>query len=246
MNLIYSQAVCHTLRMNRPARRGKSPKIKSSLSQASSKAWLSTLPVVIIIFVSLSVYLFLRRGYYNTYIVNKVLGSTAAILAALSLSAGVLTRWNPRVFSFLARIRRELGLSAWFFALLHMATSLLFLNSRFPLSWYQEELAPFFAGIFAVAIWSILALLSRHDNKSSLSSSLWVFIQSTGARLAFLFVLVHLVVMKYQGWIKWFSGLTKQTSELLHPEYPPASLFVLLILLSVFVLRIVSWLRSRR
>ncbi|MBI5614612.1 hypothetical protein HY947_06845 [Candidatus Gottesmanbacteria bacterium] len=212
----------------------------------SYEAWLTASLHIIVIFSALSAYLFLRRGYVNTYIVNKVFGSTAAILAALSLSAGVLARWKPFLFSHLVRCRRELGLSAWILALLHMATSLLFLGNRFPLSWYQSELIPFFAGSGAVLIWSVLALISHHEQRDSLGTTLWTFLQRSGAQLAFLFILVHLVVMKYQGWIKWSQGLVKANLELAHPEYPPASIFVLLILLSVLILKLVSWLHPRR
>lgn len=230
----------------KPARRLLKKKPRSDRHPSTHGTWASAFFIATVVFISLSLYLFTRRGYYNTYIVNKVFGSTAAILAALSLASGVLARWKPMLFAILVRVRRELGIYTWIFALLHVVTSLLFLSVRFPLSWYQGELIPFLAGSSAVLIWSLLALISDGKHRESLGPSLWVFLQTSGARLAFLFVLVHLVVMKYAGWIRWFQGLVKANPELAHPEYPPASLFVLAILLCVLFIRITTWLRSLR
>lgn len=206
--------------------------------------WSKALATTTIIFIVLSIYLVLRRGYYNAYIVNKVLGSTSAVLAALTLLAGPLGR-KFRTWSPLLAIRRELGLSALGVGLLHPIVSLIFLSDRFALSWYQREWIPVLAGGIAITIWLCIASISTPAKIKQLGGAQWVKYQQWGGWTAFILVYIHLVVMKYEGWVKWFQGQTKASPELANPAYPPASLFVLVILTGVIVYRLLLYFRRR-
>ncbi len=53
--------------------------------------WWKALGITTVIFIGLSLYLFLRRGYYDLYIINKVFGSTSVVLAGLTLVIGPLS-----------------------------------------------------------------------------------------------------------------------------------------------------------
>ncbi len=200
------------------------------------REWVETLLVTGVVFTAFSLYLFLRRGYYNLYIVNKVLGSTAVILAGLTLILGPLARTSDRFDRFVV-LRKSLGLTALGLALAHSLASTLFLSHRFPLSWYQKEWLPISFGALALLIWLYLARISRVSAIKKLGSAVWRSRQSLGAKIAFIAIFLHLVLMKYPGWIRWWQGQVKPSFELANPGYPPASLFVFLIMLAILLYR---------
>lgn len=201
--------------------------------------WFKALIITAIIFVAFSLYLTLRRGYYNLYIINKVFGSTAAIVAAFTLIIGPLHRKFPAL-THLMGIRRELGLVAFGLAIAHIAASLILQNKfAFP-SWYFKEIIPVLFGVGAIAIWSYMTYISRNSQIKKLTADIWAKHLSLSAKIAFLAIFFHLVVMKYQGWLTWFKGQTKQTAELANPSYPPASLFIFAIMLAVIIYRLIN------
>lgn len=188
-------------------------------------------------------YLFLRRGYVNLYILNKVAGSTAAVLAAVTLLLGPLSRMT-NFFDPYAALRKPLGLLALGFALFHAIVSLFFLPSRFPLDWYQREIVPIAFAALAVAIWICLGRISTNAWLKKLGGK-WRTYQSVGARIAFAAIFLHLVLLKYPGWIRWWNGQVKPSPELANPAYPPASLFVFVIMLGIILYRGILFLNKK-
>ena len=206
--------------------------------------WIKSIGVSLLVFILFSIYLFLRRGYYNLYIINKVFGSTAIVLAGFSLLVGPLSRSNP-FFSRFMTIRRQLGLSAFVLAIAHIIASLLQQN-RFPLfSWYTNEWIPVLFGIVAVGIWVYMTYISRNSKIKQMGIDVWKRNLSIAGKLAFIAIFFHLTVMKYEGWIRWFRGQVKATPELANPSYPPASLFVLLIMVIVILYRVMYYFKTK-
>lgn len=206
--------------------------------------WLKTILIALVVFFLLSFYLIERRGYYNLYIINKVLGSTAAILASITLIIGPLSKR----FLFLAlemSIRRHLGLTAFFLALLHMIFSLFFLPNKFPLAWYIKEWLPITFGVVAISTWIYMTYISRNSKIKEMGATIWEKKLSFAGQLAFVLIFLHLTVMKTEGWLKWYNGEVKQTPELANPGFPPASLFVLFMVTIVIVYRIYILLRKK-
>src|SRR3989344_6251040 len=108
-----------------------------------------------IIFAIFSLYLFLRRGYFNLYIANKVFGSTAVLLSGITLVIGILSKKYTFLASFMT-IRRHLGLLALGFAVIHVVLSLTQQN-KFPFpQWYLSHWIPILFGIAAVIAWFYL------------------------------------------------------------------------------------------
>lgn len=199
--------------------------------------WLHAITIVLVVFVLFSFYLYLRRGYYNDYIINKVLGSTSAILAGLTLIIGPLAHRN-KIFARYMTIRRELGLLALAAALLHVFYSVYVLSDRFPSSWFIQEITPITFGGIAIAIWIYVASISSKKSITRLGSDSWRQRQKICGHVAFFAVYLHLVIMKYQGWIKWITGQVKLSPELANPGFPPASTFVFLIMTGVILYRL--------
>lgn len=189
------------------------------------------------VFSLFSFYLFARRGYYNLYIANKVMGSTAAVLAGITLLLYPLARFTNWADRFVV-LGKPLGITALIFALFHGTISLFFLPNKFPLSWYQKEWIPVSLGVIAIGVWLFLAKISTTSSIKKLGSRQWRLLQSWGGRIAFLAIYGHLVIMKWAGWMKWWGGQVKTSSELANPSYPPASLFVFAAMTAVIAYRI--------
>ncbi len=215
------------------------------MSKEDTSRWIKSIIISIIVFLFFSLYLFARRGYFNFYIVNKVFGSSAVILAGATLFIGPLSRR----FSFFTkgiRIRRHLGLLAFAFGLLHVVITIFFLNTKFPLSFYINAWLPVGFGSLVIFVWAYMSYISRNTKIKEMGTDVWKKRLSIAGQLAFLFIFLHLFIMKYEGWIKWFHGQVKQTPELAHPSYPPASLFTLFFIVTVIVYRIYIFLFRKK
>lgn len=208
-----------------------------------TKQWLEATAITVTIAAMLSFYLFARRGYYNLYIINKVAGSTAAILAALILILGPLAR-NFDAFDRFASLRKHFGFIALGLGGAHALVSLFFMPQKFPLPWFLTEWIPIGFGFLAIVLWIYLALISNKNAMKRMGDT-WRKHQSLFSQIAFVAIFLHLVIMKWQGWLKWFQGLTKASPELANPSYPPASLFVLAILIIVLLYRFVAMFKKR-
>lgn len=207
--------------------------------ETESKKWIKTIILSSVIFIIFSIYLVIRRGYFNLYIANKVFGSTAVVLAGVTLILGPLSKKYQALLSWMM-IRKHLGLAALGLALFHIVASLL-LQNKFPFpKWYVGEWLPVAMGLLAISIWIYIVKISTKSSKERLGMELWGKQLSLAGRVAFYAIFLHLVTMKYHGWITWFEGKTKQTPELANPQYPPASLFVFLIMLIILLYRAIN------
>lgn len=206
------------------------------MKQEEMSRWIKSFLIAGIVFALFSLYLYLRRGYYNDYIVNKVFGSTSAVLAGLTLVIGPLAH-RYHSFALFMSIRREVGLLALASALIHVFFSVFVLSSRFSVTWYVKEVTPITFGGIAVAIWLYIATISSNKSIKALGTNAWRWRQKVGGHVAFIAVYLHLSMMKYQGWLKWFTGQVKPSAELANPGYPPASTFVFLIMTSILLYR---------
>lgn len=201
--------------------------------------WLRALAYSLLVFALFSIYLYLRRGYYNLYIINKAFGSTSAIVAGFTLIIGPLHRYFSSFAHFMG-IRKELGFIAFGLAIAHVIATLM-LQDRFKFpEFYLKVNYPLYFGIISVLIWAYMAYISKSSKIKQMGSAVWIKSLSLSGKIAFLAIFLHLTVMKYPGWITWLKGQTKQTPELANPAYPPASLFVFFIMLSIIIFRIAN------
>lgn len=209
------------------------------------KRWGKALLIALIVFSILSLYLYIRRGYYNLYIINKVLGSTAVILAGTTLLIGPISKKIILITPFMT-VRRHLGLTAFGFAVFHLIASLSQTQRFTWFAWYLKEWLPVLFGFIALFIWIYMAYISRNVKIKQMGSAVWKNKLSIAGKLGFLAIFLHLAIMKYEGWIRWFQGLTKQTPELANPQYPPASLFVFAFMILVIIYRMITYFRHKQ
>ena len=203
--------------------------------------------VAVISFVALSVYLFYRRGYYDLYIANKVFAGVAAVLVGIVILIGP----GSRLFSFPDRYvqyRKELGVVAFFLALIHSVVSFFFLQDKFPArKFLSAEWWPFIFGLTATIVLIAIFFISNDRAMMALGREKWWRLQYWGVRLAFALILLHVFIMKWSGWVKWYQ--VGGSKELVRPEWPGAGLlvgwfmvFVVFIRLAEFVNPKLGWL----
>lgn len=196
-----------------------------------------------VFFATMSVYLYFRRGYYDLYIANKIFAGVSAILLGIVVLLGPLSR----LFTFpdhYIQYRKELGIVAFFLAFIHGIVSFLFLPSKFPLSSYLEKLNwPFVFGFGATLILLFIFAISNHQARTRIGPKIWWPMQYIGIRVCFALVVLHVFVMKWNGWVSWYrSG---GTSNLVHPEWPGAGLFVGWFMAFVILVRIAELVSPR-
>jgi len=202
--------------------------------------------VQLIIVVVLSLYLFLRRGYYDLYIFNKAIAGASAVQLALVMLLGTLARLYE-VFDRYFKYRKELGIVAFFFASLHSIVSLFYLPAHFPIPSYFGSLAGIVsfmgAGIAAIMLLTLFVLSFRFVI-DRMNKAIWWKIQYWGLRGAIAFVLVHVLVKKVPGWIQWYA--VGGGMELARPYLPPTGGVVTSFFLFVVLVRIVEYVFKRK
>ena len=184
----------------------------------------AALAVALFFFAILSLYIFFRRGYYDLYIANKAFAGASAILLGIVLLLGPASR----LFAFPDRYvqyRKELGILAFFLALSHGVVSLLFLPNKFPLARYFETLNwPFVFGAAATILLVAIFFISNDRAMNAIGREKWWRLQYWGARLVFVLVLLHVFIMKWGSWLKWYKA--GGGGALARPEWPGAGLLV--------------------
>lgn len=203
----------------------------------------AALVVAIPLFAVLSVYLFYRRGYYDLYIANKVFAGVATILLGIVLLIGPLSR----LFSFPDRYvqyRKELGIVAFFLTLTHGIVSIFFMPSKFSLSEFLGTLNwPFIFGLAATIVLVVIFFISNDRAMIAIGRERWWRLQYWGVRLAFILVFLHVFVMKWDGWVKWYK--VDGGSNLVHPEWPGAGLLIGWFMVFVVLVRLAEFVSPR-
>ena len=195
------------------------------------------------VFTFLSLFIFYRRGYYDLYIANKAFAGTAAILLGIVLLIGPLSRY----FAFPDRYiqyRKELGIIAFFLALIHAVVSLFFLPSHFPsVIFFGTFNWDFILGMIATVALFVLFLISFERVADAIGRKRWWWMQNWGIRIAFTLVFLHVFLMKWSGWIAWYKA--GGSNRLAHPELPGGGLLVGWFMAFVVFLRLAEFLGPR-
>ncbi|MBI4426582.1 MAG: ferric reductase-like transmembrane domain-containing protein [Candidatus Kerfeldbacteria bacterium] len=193
--------------------------------------------IAVLPFALLSLYLFFRRGYYDLFIANKIFAGVAAILFGLVLILGPLRRSFPGLQQSID-LRKELGIVAFFLALVHSVVSSFFLESHFSRTWFVENLWSVLFGVVALVVFAILLVISYRFLRERLGVNRWRVLQNWGMRIGFLLVVLHVGALKLPAWISWYQKGGEK--ELVHPEWPGAGLLVGWFLAFMLFVRIAS------
>mgnify|MGYP001599793830 CR=1 FL=1 len=141
---------------------------------------------------------------YTLFFINKTLAELAVLLIGISYLLGPLCKIIPLLGKHLY-LRRYFGLFGFAAVVVHIITSLLQWNGRFPLQWYLDHWIALATGIGATAIFLVLALTSTQHSIMSLGGARWKTIQRAGY-IALFFVLVHIALVAQSRWQLWYAG----------------------------------------
>lgn len=189
-----------------------------------------------LLFIIFSLYLFNRRGFYDLYIINKVFAGVAIFQLGIVLLIGPLCRMFD-IFDHFLRFRKEFGMIAFFFAVLHSISSLFFLKSHFPIEKYLTTgKGPFTFGLMGILILIFIFLISNKKSMNNIGFKGWWIIQYWGVRVVFFVVALHVFLMKTPGWIDWYKK--GGPNALVHPEWPGLGLLEGWFIIFVFLIRI--------
>jgi len=150
------------------------------------------------------------------FIANKGIALASVILIALSFALGPCAHFWPKTFVPKLYLRKHLGLLGFGFAGIHSIMSVLLFSPAYYPKFFTEtgmlslygELSMLF-GVLSFGVFSIVAITSLPSIEASLPQDAWLKLQRLGY-LAFFFVLLHVFIMGFQGWLKpqdWPGGL---------------------------------------
>jgi predicted ferric reductase len=171
--------------------------------------------------------------------VNKAAADTAIILMGFSmLQSGLSYFFN--LFDRIIIYRKYFGLTGFAFAITHLVLSWgAFMNLLRLETWMKGAMLPALTGTLAFVIFTIMASISNTFFTKLLGSEAWRRTLRTGY-LAVIFVLAHVVLLKYGRWTTWYlEGM----------QTPPSLIFIFIIFLCVLlVMRLLLWfsLRNKR
>ncbi len=192
-----------------------------------------------------TLYLSYRRGYIfdapptadALYVFNKIIIGAGTVLLAFTFLIGPIVRYFDRYDTWLS-YRKEIGIVGAFLAFAHVIISYFFLPLKFPRAWFDFSETEFAAGIIGTTILLLLFLLSFKQVITWIEGGRWWFFQRWGLRLVIVATLIHVYVMKWSGWVKWWKQGGTVTPELAHPLIPGLGLLVTIFLTWVVIIRL--------
>jgi DMSO/TMAO reductase YedYZ heme-binding membrane subunit len=211
---------------------------KKTKPKTGKQLWFRTFVFSVFVFTFGSLYLFSRRGNFDLYIANKVFATTALVLIGLSMAlSGLCFFWDFVDTKII--YRKHLGLVGLLYAILHVIVTTTLLPHKFAFpEWIYIHKPSFIFGTIALAIFLIMAIMSRRHIINQLGGKTWRALLSYGGYTAFILVMAHFALLKYNGWIGWF-----RTRE---PFLPPLSLLEIIFATAVIILRIALWKKTRK
>lgn len=181
-----------------------------------SRGWKQTTIIFLLVFGLSFLYAIVRYNIVRNvsfenvplFIANKAAALSATILIGFSFLLGPLARFWPNKFVPHLYLRKHLGLLGFGIAALHSLMSLALLNpSYYPKFFSANGRLNFMgetsmlSGILAFLVFAAISITSLPPIEKYMDQNQWKFVQRLGY-LAYVFVLVHVTVMGFQGWFR--------------------------------------------
>lgn len=203
--------------------------------------WLNAFTVGAVMFALMSLYMFLGGSEYDAFTINRIIAGVSLGLIGLSfILSGVCYFWDR--FDSWIIYRKFLGLLGFGMALAHVYVTMFVLQERYPMNeWLGERLVTFSFGLAATIIFTIMAAISNQWAAKKVGGRWWRLILRWGGYTAYIFVLAHVVLLKYERWLRW-----AQSGD---SWLPPLGLLGALFIIIVLGMRVALWLsvmRARR
>lgn len=202
--------------------------------------------IATILLVLFGCYLFIRRGYLfdapstadMLYVPNKAIAGAAVAMLALTFLIGPIARYFDR-FDHWLNYRKEIGIIGGLLAVAHVVITYNFLPLKFPHSKLDLDSPEFAAGVIGVFLLAFLFIISFKKAVDLLGGNIWWFLQRWGLRLVILLTLIHVYIMKWNGWMKWIKqGGGAPTAELANPQMAGLGILIMLFFTWVVIVRL--------
>lgn len=168
---------------------------------------------------------------------NKSVADTAAFLVGFSMILSGMAYF----FNFLDKkviYRKYIGLMGFAFAMIHLVLSFTAFQNLLKIeTWQNLAMWPMLAGLLALIIFTIMALVSNQLAIRFLGAKLWRGILRFGY-VGLFFVLAHVFLLKSARWFTWLEGGMQ--------GWPSLSLMVSVFSVLVILLRVALWLSLKR
>lgn len=206
-----------------------------TISRESVRQYAVATVVSATVMATLSLYLFIRRGYFTLAIANKAIAATALVVLGIVLLLGPLSRAYDR-FDRWVLYRKELGILALAASAIHVYLSMFPLSKGNPFGFYLSKPVPAAFGLLGFLLMIGLFVTSFESIKNRIGASRWWKLQYHGVRLAGIVIALHLVILKAPGWVDWWNRVFPP--GVARPYLPPASLLAALFTLFVILVRL--------
>lgn len=184
-----------------------------------------------------SLFIFALLYYYTNSlkipnVLNKTVADTSIVLIGLSMLLTSLCYFWDFVDTKII-YRKYLGIVGYLYGIIHIILSFSAFQSLFkPETWQKGTPWPVFTGAIALAIFTIMALISNKYAAYTLGGAIWRKILRLGY-IAVALVWVHVFLLKSSRIVTWYMGGMKTP--------PSTSLLVLIFMALVIIMRILLW-----
>lgn len=163
------------------------------------------------------------------------------VLLGFVLLLGPMTRMvGGYAWRTLFMFRKELGVVAFVMGLTHVYLAMFVFARHGPFGFYTGRPWSAYPGLAALVIMAILTVFSFSKTKRFLSPLVWWKLQFLGARTTFAALVVHVVVLRYSGWLTWVQSAFGGGK----PELPPPALLGVMFALYILAVRIIDYSKS--
>ncbi|MDD5083399.1 MAG: hypothetical protein PHT88_00480 [Candidatus Moranbacteria bacterium] len=212
---------------------------------SSTRDYVISILIAAGLFIVFFAYLSVRRGYFFDapptadilYVPNKALAGVGTLMIAFTFLIGPLTRYC-KGFGSALQIRKELGIVGAFIIIAHGIASYFLVPNKLPRDRFDAANNEFIWGLIGIGLLVFLFVISFQKMIKLIGAAKWWFLQRWGLRLVILATVMHVVPMKWDGWVKWFVEGGKVTPELARPLMPSAGILVSLFVAWVIVVRL--------
>ncbi len=174
-------------------------------------------------------------GESGLSVLNVSLAAGTLFLLGFVLLLGPLSRMFA-VFDWAFKYRKELGIMAFITATVHVYLAMFPLARNGPWGLYRARPFSAYPGLEALIVLLVLFLLSSNWATKMLGAKLWWQIQYWGARLAFVLVCAHVIILKYKTIMLW---VIPGSETVISGVYaPPLVVWEAQFILLVFVIRL--------
>ncbi|OGG30079.1 hypothetical protein A2973_02510 [Candidatus Gottesmanbacteria bacterium RIFCSPLOWO2_01_FULL_49_10] len=183
--------------------RKKQPRVVSTGSGENIRQYAVAVGVVIVTVLGLRHYT-IAAGSTGLSSLNQSLAASTLVLLGVVLLLGPLARLYG-IFDGFLKYRKELGVMTFFTGAAHVYLVMFPLARRGPFGFYLAQPVSAYAGLTGLVIMFILLVLSVSVVERAIGTRVWWKLQYWGARLAFVAIVLHALVLKYAGWGRWIS-----------------------------------------